>query len=194
MSLATAPLVLFLSVVVLQTPAANQTPPADFKVEILGEVVADFSARMTAYANLRRRLEDGLTPLRVTDDPSEIIRAETALAERIRLAREGSRRGEIFTPKIRAAFRQILRAETNAGRCASILNDNPGEFSYPVNGTYPKEEPLSTVPPGILTVLPRLPSDVLYRFLRRDLILHDTRANVILDRIDEASRCPRELR
>ena len=194
MSLATTTLVLCVSVVVLQTAVVNQPPPPDFKVAISGEVVADFSARMTAYANLRRRLEDGLTPLRVTDDPSEIIRAETALAHRIRLARQGSRRGEIFTPKIRAAFRQILRAETTAGRCASILDDNPGEFSYRVNGSYPKTQPLSTVPPGILNVLPRLPEDVQYRFLHRDLILHDSRANVILDRIDEAIRCPRELR
>ena len=42
----------------------------------------------------------------------------------------------------------------------------------------------------MLNVLPRLPADVWYRFLDRDLILHDSRANVILDRIDDAIKCP----
>jgi hypothetical protein len=41
----------------------------------------------------------------------------------------------------------------------------------------------------MLAVLPRLPDDVWYRFLERDLILHDSRANIILDRIDDAIRC-----
>ena len=41
----------------------------------------------------------------------------------------------------------------------------------------------------MLAVLPRLPEDVWYRFLYHDLILHDSRANVILDRIDNAIRC-----
>jgi hypothetical protein len=42
------------------------------------------------------------------------------------------------------------------------------------------------VPPHILAVLPRLPDDIEYRFLGRHLILLDTRANVILDRIPYA--------
>ena len=50
-----------------------------------------------------------------------------------------------------------------------------------INGTYPGKRPLSTVPANILARLPRLPDDVQYRFLGRHLILHDTRANLILD-------------
>ena len=68
-------------------------------------------------------------------------------------------------------------------------DDNPGEFRYPVNSEYPKDKPLSTVPAAMLAVLPLLPDDVFYRFLATDLILHDSRANVILDRIDNAVRC-----
>ena len=79
-----------------------------------------------------------------------------------------------------------------AAACAkSIRDDNPGEFDYRINGTYPKYQPLSTVPPGILAALPSLPPDVYYRFLGRDLVLHDTRANVILDEIPDAVVCPR---
>lgn len=180
----------FASTAASQVPAGQQAPPvADFKVEIWGTALVEFSARMTSYAELRAKLQQGLPALAVTNDPVEILKAETALAERIRRARAGARRGDIFSRPIRAAFKRALAGVMDAGMCEAIRDDNPGEFFYPVNGTYPKREPVSTVPPSILAVLPRLPDDVMYRFLDRDLILHDTRANVILDRIDDATKC-----
>lgn len=171
----------------LAAQPGTQTP--DFRVEIWGDAIVNFDARIAAYAKLRRALEQGLPALAVTTDPAEILRAETALAERIRAARAGARQGDIFTRRISAAFKRVLRAETNAGRCAAIRDDGPGQFSYRTNRTYPKEQPLSTVPAGILAVLPALPPDVQYRFIGRHLVLHDTRANVILDRIHDAIRC-----
>jgi hypothetical protein len=167
-----------------------QLPTVDFTVEVLGGKLSEFTAKMDAYALLRDSLQVGLPELRVTDKPSEIQEAELLLAARIRKARAGAGRGDIFTEDIRRGFRQLLRPATNAGICGSILDDNPGEFRYEVNATYPKDKPLSTVPAAMLAVLPRLPADVWYRFLGRDLILHDSRANIILDRIDDAVRCP----
>ena len=166
-----------------------QLPVVEFKVEVLGTALSDFTAKMDAYAALRRSLQEGLPVLAVTARPSEIQAAERALAERIREARAGARRGDIFTAEIRRGFRQLLRPVTNVATCTVVRDDNPGEFSYAVNGDYPKDKPLSTVPASMLAVLPRLPDDVWYRFLGRDLILHDSRANVILDRIDDAIRC-----
>lgn len=173
-----------------QPPQPQQVvPPIEFTVEVLGDKLADFTVRMDAYAELRRSLEKGLPPLQVTDNPSEIVRAERLLAERIRRARAGAGRGDIFTEDIRHGFRQLLRPITTPATCAQIADDNPGEFQYRINASYPKDRPLSTVPAAFLGVLPRLPADVFYRFLDTDLILHDTRANVILDRIDNALRC-----
>lgn len=182
-------------VIGLVTPDGSftQQPPGlptiEFNIEVLGDKLADFTTRMEAYAELRRSLEQGLPPLKVTDDPSEIQRAERLLAQRIRKARAGAGRGDIFTEDIRHGFRQLLRPVTNPAACALIDDDNPGEFQYPINSEYPKDKPLSTVPAAMLGVLPRLPADVFYRFLDTDLILHDSRANVILDRIDNAVRC-----
>jgi hypothetical protein len=167
-----------------------QLPTADFTVEVLGGKLSDFAAKMDAYASLRESLQVGLPQLRVTDKPSELQEAERLLAARIRHARSGTGRGDIFTEDIRRGFRQLLRPVTTATICVTILEDNPGEFRYEVNATYPKDKPLSTVPAAVLGVLPRLPDDVWYRFLGRDLILHDSRANIILDRIDDAVRCP----
>ena len=173
-----------------QAPPPQQTRDTpDFKVQVWGVAAADFDARMLSYATLRDRLQQGLPSLMVTDRVRDILRAEHALAKRIRKARRDARGGEIFTAEISSAFKAALVLETRTGTCAAILDDNPGRFSYSINGTYPKRHPLSSVPPGILMLLPRLPPDVYYRFLGRELVLHDTRANVILDRIPNAIRC-----
>jgi hypothetical protein len=78
----------------------------------------------------------------------------------------------------------------DANTWAAIMDDNPGELSNQINGDYPEGKPLSTVPPNILAALPRLPHDMEYRFLGRHLILLDTRASVILDRLPYAIQCP----
>ena len=182
--------VLLASTAASQTPKPRQNPkPADFTVAVDGLIVADFSARITAYAELRRSLEEGLPGLVVTANHNEIRRAEEALARRIRLAREGYRQGNIFTPAINAAFKQLLMGVTRPGVCASILEDNPGHIAYRTGRPYPRDEPLSTVPPSVLGVLPTLPDDVQYRFVEQHLILYDTRANMILDRIPNAIKC-----
>ena len=172
------------------TPAPQTRDTADFKVQVWGVAAADFDARMLIYAELRANLQQGLPALRLTDDPREILKAEHALAKRIRAVRAGAHGGEIFTSEIASAFKHALALETRPSTCASILDDNPGNFSYSINDAYPKRRPLSTVPPGVLMLLPRLPADVEYRFLGQHLILRDTRANVILDRILDAIDCP----
>lgn len=173
-----------------QSTAKPKDP--DFKVAVDGLIVADFSARMAAYAELRRSLEEGLPKLAVTNNHSEIRRAEEALARRIRQAREGKRQGDIFTPAINKAFKQLLASVITPGMCAAIYEDGPDrdDVEYRTNRSYPRDEPLSTVPPSILGVLPALPEDVQYRFITTSLILYDTRPNLILDRIPAAITCP----
>lgn len=190
--LATVLVVLLASVGYPQTPATNpvrQTP--DFSVQVWGYIVEDFSARVAGYLELRTKLEQGLPPLTVTDDPAEIERAEIALAKKIRVARDDAEQGEFFTQEISAEFRRVMLLEMTADTRADIMEENPGVFSRRINGTYSKEHVLSTMPANILALLPRLPDDIQYRFLGPHLVLHDTRANVILDRLPCAIRCER---
>ncbi len=190
-SLAIALIVLFASVGYPQAPKTPQDRDIpDFRVQVWGDIVADFSARVWAYFELRGELEKGLPALTATDDPAEIRRAVRALANRIRVARAQAKEGDIFTPAIRIEFRKALLLEMNANTWAAIMDDNPGEFSHEINGDYPEGKPLSTVPPNILAVLPRLPADdIQYRFLGRHLILFDAKASVILDQIPYAIHC-----
>jgi hypothetical protein len=172
-----------------QAQEANQTGTPNFRVQIYGDLAAGFTARIETYLELRRGLEQGLPPLELTDDPAEIERAERALAKRIRVARAGARQGDIFTADIRADFRRALLLETDSETRIALMDENPGAFSIRINGRYPKERTLSTVPANLLALLPRLPDDIFYRFLGPHLVIHDIRANLVLDRLPCAIRC-----
>ena len=190
-ALASAVLLLLSSTGFSQTVPVPGSRPPDFTVQIWGDAVADFSARVRAYVDLRTRLEIGLPPLIITPNPAEILRAEEALAHRLRHVRKDVREGNIFAPTISAAFRAALLPELDAETVIAIMDENPGEFSHQVDGTYPKKRTVSTVPANVLAVLPELPTDIQYRFLGRHLVLHDTRANVIVDRMTCAIECRR---
>jgi hypothetical protein len=161
----------------------------DFRVQVWGDVITDFSMRVWSYFALRSELEKDLPALAVTDNPDEIRRTVRALAGRIRVARAGAKEGDIFTATISTEFRKALLPAMNASTLSAIMDDSPAELSARINGTYPEGKPVSTVPPNILAILPSLPDDIEYRFLGRHLILVDTRAGVIIDRIRHVIRC-----
>ena len=171
----------------LETRRDRVTPV--FRVDVWDYTVTDFNNRVWSYFELRSKLEKELPARIVTDDVAEIRRVVRALANRIRVARAEAKQGDIFTPAISTEFRKALLLEMNINTWAAIMDDNPGEFSVQINDSYPEGKPLSTVPPNILALLPTLPDDLQFRFLGRNLVLYDTRANMILDRIPYAIRC-----
>ena len=148
--------------------------------------LAEFARRVSDYVELRKTLQSGLPGLTGSDDPAHVRSVELALAERIRAARPRARQGDIFTSEMAAAVRSILRAHMDAATLKTILDEVPGVFPHRVNDAYPKSRPLSTMPPNVLALLPRLPDDLQYRFIGGDLVLHDTKSNLIVDRIPEA--------
>lgn len=153
--------------------------------------LADFDARIKAYAALRERLEKGAAALAETTKPAEIASAERTLAARVQAARHGAKRGDIFTPAIEAEFRRLLNPEMKGvgGRNTRgiIQDEGPAPaIAVAVNQPYPKNQPVGTVPPNVLAALPPLPEHVEYRFVDRHLILRDTRTNLVLDLIPHA--------
>ena len=187
------PIVLFACVAAVasaQSPRDDPTTPRFTELVIVRSLLrADFDARVLDYFDLRTTLEDGLPAQHVTANPADNIEIQRTLARRIRRARAGALRGAIFTPAISVEFRRILLVETTPETRATIMDENPGQFSHRINGDYPKRRPLSTMPGTFLAVLPVLPDGLEYRFLGPHLILHDTRANVILDAMSCAIAC-----
>ena len=62
---------------------------------------------------------------------------------------------------------------------------SPSAVKLAVNGRYPDNVPLATVPPRVLQTLPKLSQDLEYRFIGDSLILLDVRAHVIADFIED---------
>jgi hypothetical protein len=155
-----------------QAPAVSQD----------AQPLADFNARIKTYVEMRKKADDTVPAQKKTNDPGDILAAQQGLAERIRAARAGAKAGDIFTPEIAARFRRLLHPEVSEPETkAAIKDDNPGTVPFKVNGDYPEKATLSTVPPNVLEVLPKLPEGIEYRFVGKHLILRDARANLIID-------------
>jgi len=157
-----------------------------------------FQERLRTYVNIRKVALEKMPAVGKNATAQEIERSETTLAALIRNARPQANQGDILAPDVRSLFQRILRSGLNAkdGKAtqASIKEGNPKFEKAPgevepmiqVNAQYPKNAPLSTIPPFMLLMLPQLPKDIEYRFVGRTLILRDALSNLIIDYMKEA--------
>ncbi|HSL21354.1 MAG TPA: hypothetical protein VK886_07460 [Vicinamibacterales bacterium] len=163
-----------------QAPAVN--PDA--------QVQKAFADRVQQYLELRKKEGAQLPRLSDESNPAQITAHQKSLLKRLQEARRGVPRGEIFDEDIERVIRQLLAnalAREGSAPRQAIRDEDPGQIPVSVNGAYPTTAPLPTVPPQALLALPRLPGEELeYRFLGRRLILLDTRANMIVDYMDNA--------
>ena len=149
--------------------------------------LAEFDARVNKYASLRNEINKGAAKQRETEHPEKIAAAREALAARIRSERAGAKPGDIFTPQIQERIRKLLAPEMTGTKGqntrGSIWDEGPGPgaFKLDVNIIYPKDQPLGSVPPNVLTALPPLPEGLEYRFVYRHLVIRDEQANLIID-------------
>jgi len=150
--------------------------------------VKAFLDRVNAYAEMRKKLESGLTPLEPSDRTSGVEQHRTALAERIRAARRGARPGDLFGEAAQL-FKEVLdrdRRTRGPRDTGASLEEVPPRSTPNVNSTYPQRAALATVPPLVLNNLPALPDGLEYRFMGRDLILRDRESNLVVDFIPRA--------
>lgn len=153
------------------------------RVNPQAEAMARFSERVTAYLALQKKVEGKLSSQKETNDPERIKAHIANLAEGIRLARADAKAGDVFNGAAEQ-FRQIIRedAKDRSVRDAfAAMQEVPTRTPPRVNAAYPETAALATVPPLILKRLQQLPEGVEYRFMGRDLILRDTKANLIVD-------------
>lgn len=152
--------------------------------------VAEFGRRVESYINLRTEVTSAVLPFTVTADIGDIQRTVDKLAIGIRLSRADARRGDIFSPEIAALFRRLIRGSCRDqfGELLAVINED-WETPLPpavVHGRWPDGIPFPTMPPYLLAALPRLPPELEYRFINRDLVLRDIDANLIVDFVPEA--------
>ena len=151
--------------------------------------MAEFKARVDAYADLHKRLATGDAKQKETDDPAKLNARTDALTAKVQAARVDARHGDIFTPEIRPVFRRLLAPKLKGadGRdVKAVLKDDspaPGTVPFKVNAKYPDSQPLPTVPANVLITLPPLPEPLEYRIVGQHLLLLDTSADLIVDYI-----------
>ena len=158
------------------------------RVNPQAEATARFSERVKAYLALQKKVESSLPSQKQTDRPEEIKSHIARLAAGIRAARADAKPGDVFGSAAEQ-FRQIMRedAKDRSVRDAfAAMQEVPKRTRARVNADYPQGAALASVPPLILKRLQLLPEGVEYRFMGRDLILRDTKANLIIDVLREA--------
>lgn len=153
-------------------------------------VIAEFQARVKAYAALHEKLERTLAPLSRKTTPELIASHQRELERLIARERASARRGDIFTERIRAYLRRQLARVFGGpeGRAivSAIMDEETRAVRLRINGRYPEGVPRSNMPPQVLLVLPRLPEQLEYRFVGERLVLLDIHALTIADFMDDA--------
>jgi hypothetical protein len=151
----------------------------------------ELKQRVEEYLKVRKQAVAGIPKLKPKAEPEEIAANKRAQAEAIRKARVGAQQGAIFSAPVEQYLKSVIRGET-AGKAGAPAREatkqgNPAVErpsttpQLKVNGTYPDSAPLSTVPPDILLRLPALPKELDFRFVGKNLVLHDVQAGLIVD-------------
>jgi len=137
------------------------------------------------YIALRKTAAGSAPSLKQTTNPAEIKAAQGGLAAAIRAARANAQPGDILTPEVQAVFRKALAPELkghDGEHAKQVLKDDaPPSVPLKVNAPYPEGKPLPTVPSNVLMNLPKLPMELEYRIVGKNLILRDTGADLIVD-------------
>ena len=151
------------------------------------EKLKAFTERVQKYVDLQKKLEEALPEVGTTNDPAKIEAHRKELAESLRNARRNARPRDIFGDTAEL-FRLIIKqdAANRSVRDAFATMKEVPTVPPKVNAEYPAKAPLATVPPLILDRLQLLPEGLEYRFMGRDLILRDSKANLIVDFVHEA--------
>jgi hypothetical protein len=167
---------------VLRAQTANPPVNAD------SAIVQDFQKRVTEYLKFRKNVESNLPKLKPTESQEKIVHHEKELARAIRAARSDARQGDIFTPQIADEIRRLIGMALHPPRDGkhikeSLRHAEPVQLHLYINETYPAHTPRQSTPPSILANLPALPPELEYRITGRDLVLLDSKANLIVDLI-----------
>ena len=166
---------------------------AQTKSEVAGDqpdarTLADFGSRIEKYLQSRQKAGGAPKPAK---EPEKLAEHRKETAAKLRAERTEAKQGDIFSPEIAGYFRKQIAA-TFAGPGgpkirASLRRAEPVRgIVLKVNGAYPPSLPLQSTPPTLLLNLPRLPKELEYRIVGRDLALHDTVTNLIVDFISNA--------
>jgi hypothetical protein len=151
----------------------------------------DFGKRVNEYVKVRKIAKAGLSAPKSGTSASAVKQYQASLAQNIRAARTAGKPGDVFSPPVAQLLRKLIATPfqgSDGGKIrASLRHAEPVRgLHLEVNGAYPEEAALQSTPPTLLSDLPRLPAELEYRIVGRELVLLDTAANLIVDLLPDA--------
>jgi len=156
---------------------------AQERVNPTAEAIAAFQKRVQTYLVLRKDITKKLPEVKETGDPAKISAREKALGQAIAAWRTGAQPGDIFGD-LSSFLREVVAEDWKSRSAAdqkAALSELPKSLKLAVNEPYPTTLPLATVPANLLARLPKLPEELEYRLVDRQLILRDRDANLVID-------------
>jgi hypothetical protein len=171
--------------------AAQNTPSPRDSVNQNSVLVQDFQNSLNDYLKLRKRVQAALPTPKPRSSATDIKQYQQSLAQGIRAERAQAKLGDIFTPAVSQLFRQLIvtpfRSSDGGKIRASLRHAEPVQgLKLEINQEYPQAKALQSTPPTLLTDLPKLPKELEYRIVGRELILLDTTPNLIVDLLPDA--------
>lgn len=150
--------------------------------------LGQFSVRVQRYMDLREQ-KAGTSP-KPTNSAKKLVETRDQLRARVQAARAQAKQGDIFTPSVAAYLRKQIAEAFNgpagARVLASLRRAEPVKIKVHINQPYPEGIPLQSMPATLLMKLPKLPKDLEYRIVNRDLVLLDTAPNLVVDILPNA--------
>lgn len=152
--------------------------------------VESFEKQVKEYIELRNKVRDNAPKLSKESTPEQIQAYKTALEGSLRNARANAKRGELFRPETADFIRRTLKMEFQ-GKDRQELREKIFETETQgvvlrVNYPYAPNAEMSEMPATLLTKLPKLPKELRYRFVGRNMLLVDRETNTIIDFMPEA--------
>lgn len=146
--------------------------------------IVDFQSRLQKYVALRQQLANKLKPLSPTPNAADLAARQESLAAALRDVRKGARQGDVIPPPVADLIRRIVVDDFNQRTPTTkraVFDEVPERIRPAVNKTLPDSAALATVPPLLLNNLPRLPDNLQYRFIGRDVVLIDGDTRLMID-------------
>ncbi|WP_348264305.1 hypothetical protein P8935_07160 [Telmatobacter sp. DSM 110680] len=155
------------------------------------KILSDFSKQARDYISKEHSLAaDKMKP---TSDVAKLEQERKQLRDAVQQSRANAKQGDLFTPEAAKVFRKLLANVLNGPGSAKIKSSlnhaEPGApAAFRVNDEFPNRngQPIQTVPPTVLKVLPTLPKGMDYCIAGTTLALRDSSANMVVDFLPNA--------
>lgn len=171
------------SLAIAQTPSAPVVRGAGVNAD--AATLQDFQTRLDAYLKVRSGLAGSLNPLFQTPNAAELAKRQEALAAAIKAARINATRGDLIPPLVARLVARAVREDfqrRNPTAQMGVFEEVPTDKGASlINKTYPADAALPTMPALLLMNLPRLPDNLQYRFVGRDVVILDGDLQVVID-------------